>query len=369
MIEVTHLTSAHPRNDIRIFVKMCRSLAKNDKYKVNLVVADGLGFQEVDKVNIYDVGERSGSRFSRMTKTVSKVYKKAKKLDSAIYHLHDPELLPVARKLKKLGKVVIFDAHEDLPKQILGKPYLNKFSKILLSNFFAYYEKFICKHLDAVITATPIIRDKFSYFCKTSIDINNFPFMDELYIQDGWDNKAKEICYIGGIDVNRGIREVVDAMSKVKDCSLNLAGKFSEEKVENEINLTSGWERVNYLGQIERKDLVNVLGRSMAGLVTFLAVPNHINAQPNKMFEYMSAGLPVIGSDFSLWREIIVGYDCGVCVDPSDATAIARAIEFLLSNPQRAMVMGQNGRRAIEIKFNWKNEEAKLLALYGSLTV
>ena len=94
MITITHLTSAHQRYDTRIFIKMCSSLAEHG-YDVSLVAADGLGNEVKNGVNIVDVGVKSGGRLSRMTKTVNKVFKKAVELDVDIYHLHDPELLPI----------------------------------------------------------------------------------------------------------------------------------------------------------------------------------------------------------------------------------------------------------------------------------
>jgi glycosyltransferase involved in cell wall biosynthesis len=128
-----------------------------------------------------------------------------------------------------------------------------------------------------------------------------------------------------------------------------------------------GWQAVNEQGFVDRAGVRQVLGRSVAGLVTFHSLPNHIDAQPNKMFEYMSAGIPVIASDFPLWREIVLGNECGLCVDPMDAAAIAKAIDYLVQHPDEARQMGENGRRAVLERYNWSVEEAKLLGFYNQI--
>lgn len=363
---IVHLTSVHSRGDTRIFLKQCRSLA-NAGYNVGLVVADGIGDDVADGVHVHDVGCGS-SRLDRVLNTTRRVLAKAVELDADMYHLHDPELLVAGLRLMRAGKKVIFDAHEDVPKQLLSKPYLGRHRLQALASAYAAFEHYACGRLDAIIAATPTIRDKFLSVNKSTIDINNYPLSNELCSLEPSDSTKAEVCYVGGISDIRGIRETVAALGLVQSSvSLNLCGKFSDPTLTSELKQLPGWARVNELGFVDRAGLREVLGRSLAGLVTFHPLPNHIDAQPNKMFEYMSAGVPVIGSNFPLWHQIIEGDECGICVDPLDSSALAGAIDFLAQHPEEVRRMGSNGRRAIMDRYNWPHEEKKLLKFYEEI--
>jgi glycosyltransferase involved in cell wall biosynthesis len=370
MTKVIHLTSVHTRYDIRIFIKECISLAKHG-YKVYLVVADGKGDEIKNGVNIHDVGNKPSSRIKRMLLTTEKVFKKAKELDGDIYHLHDPELMPLGLKLKKLGKKIIFDAHEDLPKQTLGKYYLNRFVRYFLSRGITFYEKKVCKKFDVIVTATPSIRDKFLKINPNSIDINNYPILGELLSETCWQNKLNTVCYVGGLSEIRGIKQIVKAMELVKsDATLKLAGSFSDEQnLKDEVATYEGWLKTQFLQQLDRIEVKKLLAESKIGLVTFLPLPNHVDAQPNKMYEYMSASIPIITSDFEMWRMVVDINECGICVNPEDPSAIAKAIDELISNPTKAERMGENGRKAVTNIYNWSIEEKKLLTLYKQLEI
>jgi glycosyltransferase involved in cell wall biosynthesis len=364
-LKIVHLTSVHPRFDVRIYYKNCKSLVLNG-YNVSLVVADGKGDEVKDGVSIVDVGATTAGRLSRMIKTSSLVYEKAKELDGDIYHLHDPELIPAGLRLKKLGKKVIFDSHEDVSKQILSKPYLSKISKIILSTIFEWYEYWSLPKFDYLIAATPFIRDKLLKINPNTVYISNFPLLNEFKISS-WMHKENAVVYIGAITEMRGIKKVILALSFTQNVRLNLAGIFSENIFEEKIKQIENWSKVNTLGILNRQQVNEVLNKSVAGLVTLLPVPNHITSQPTKMYEYMAAGIPVIASNFSLWREIIEGNQCGICVDPFNPKAIGDAIQYLIDNPKEAEQMGKNGRKAVEQKYNWSIEEKKLLKLYKDL--
>lgn len=365
--KIVHLTSAHPRFDTRIFYKMCMSLAKQN-YSVSLVVADGKGNEKKNYIDIIDVGASKG-RLKRIFKTTKQVYVKAIELDADIYHLHDPELIPMGVKLKKKGKRVIFDAHEDLPKQILGKPYLKPFTRKILSFCILHYEKLACNKLSAIIAATPYIRDKFLKINPTTIDVNNYPMLGELITPNvNWTDKSNSVCYVGGISEIRGIHELVKAMELLtSNASLKLGGSFNSSSFETQVKKEKGWNKVEELGWLNREQVASVYADSIAGLVTLYPVINYLDSLPVKMFEYMSAGIPVIASNFPLWKEIIEGNSCGICVDPLTPIEIASAIEHLIKHPDEAKKMGVNGQKAVTEKYNWAQEELKLLTLYKTL--
>lgn len=363
---VVHLTSVHGRKDTRIFIKQCRTLAAHG-YDVTLIVADGRGEDHIDGVTIMDVGVLDG-RLNRIFITSREVLGRAIKLNADIYHLHDPELIPAGLKLKRLGKTVIFDSHEDTPRQLLGKPYLGSISRKILSSAFSLFECYACPKFDAIVTATPFIREKFSKINRLVVDVNNFPLIGELDGGLPWTAKHQEVCYVGGIGAIRGIRQLIQACALLRSSTrLNLVGQFCEATVEAEINKHPGWEHVNDLGYLDRASVRDVMARSLAGIVTFLPLPNHIDSHPTKMFEYMSSGIPVIASNFPLWKSIIEGNQCGLCVDPLDPHAIAAAIDYLANHPDIARSMGENGRNAVIEKYNWNVQARKLTNLYGDL--
>ncbi|MCK5535857.1 MAG: glycosyltransferase, partial [Bacteroidales bacterium] len=127
------------------------------------------------------------------------------------------------------------------------------------------------------------------------------------------------------------------------------------------------WSKVNYYGFVNRVEASEILAKSKAGLVTFFSAPNHIHARPNKMFEYMSAGLPIIASDFTDWKEIIEKHQVGICVNPESPIAIAEAVKKIFENEDLTTQFSKNGKKAINESFNWESEAKKLTELYKQI--
>ena len=364
---IAHLTSVHPRFDIRIYHKMCKSLRKLGD--VHIICADGLGEQNINGINIIDVG-KSANRFSRIWFSANKIYQKANLIDADIYHIHDPELIRIGYKLLKKGKKVIFDSHEDVGATILNKPYLNSTFRKLISTSYNIYETYMLKKFSALIGPTPFIKKKLKQINPFTEKICNYPIIDELKIEYQKKEYEKfEVCFVGGISHQRGVKELIKALELTKNkVYLNLVGDFISEQYEKELRAEKGWKYVNYFGYIgDRIKLKEIYQKTIIGIVTLLPNPNDINSLPIKMFEYMESQLPVIASDFDYFKEIFAEIKCGVNVNPNSPKNIAKAIDDLIDNPIKREEMAENGYQAIINKFNWAIEEKKLLILYKNL--
>lgn len=364
--KICHLTSAHPWEDIRIFHKECSSLAKNTSYDVFLVSGKGADVSKND-VRVYGVESAADSgRFSRMRATVNAVYSKALELDADLYHIHDPELLRIAIKLKRKGKKVVYDAHEDLPRQILGKYWIPKWLRKVASVIFERYENWVVKKMDAVVAATPFIKTRFGKINPNTIDVNNYPILSVCEVKPS-NGLGNYVCYAGGITANRGILSLVQAMDLLPDVQLKLAGIYSPETFRDELVSEKGWSSVQELGYIGRSEVKSLIKHSIAGIVTLKPLPNYLDSLPIKMFEYMYEGIPVIASNFPYWRTIIENDGVGLCVNPDSPEEIADAIKVFMNDPLLREKMGKRGREMVLQKYNWGIEERKLMDLYRKL--
>lgn len=365
MIKVVHLTSVHPRYDTRIF-KECSSLAKNN-FKVTLIVADNKGNEICQDVSIVDVGKVE-SRIKRYLITARKVYKMSFRLDADIYHFHDPELIFCGFLLKMKGKKVIYDVHEDVPLQILSKNYIPKYFKKIISRLFNFLEKRGSKKFDFIFTSTDFIKGIFLRINRSCETVNNYPIIGQLSNDVKWKDKENAILYVGSINEFRGITETIRSLKFVKtNVVFYLGGNFGEQIFHEKLKKEESYKYVNYQGYVDKVKYKELCSKSKIGIIIDQPIENYLDAFATKMFEYMEAGIPFVCSDFPKWKEFVAVNNCGICVNPNNPDEISNVITFLLENDKIASEMGENGRKAVFEKYNWKSEEQKLIRIYSEL--
>ncbi len=361
---ICHITSVHYRYDTRIFLKECASLAQHFP-RVNLIVADGLGDEVKNNIRVIDVGPKPKNKLLRFIRTPLKIYRKVRELNPEIVHFHDPELLPYALLMRRRARV-IYDAHEDFPKQVFSKSYIKRSWKPIISRFSEWFETFVAKRISGVIVALPKMKLRFRQLGVVTENINNYPRIGELASHSADAKKERAVAYVGIISDIRGSEFLIRALQICK-VKLYLAGDYESDAFRNKLIQMEGWKYVEELGKISRSQMAAVLGKASAGIVTFLNLPNHYEAQPNKLFEYMSAGIPVISSNFPLWMSIVEGNNCGICVEPTSPEAIAQAITRIVSDVENAYHMGLNGLKAVHEHYNWEAERVKLISFYEKI--
>ncbi len=364
---IAHLTSVHSTFDVRIFQKECRTLAQAG-YDV-ILIAPHERAELVEGVRIHPVS-KSASRWERMTKTAWEVFRAAMTSRTSVCHFHDPELLPFGVLLKMAGKRVIYDVHEHVSSDILSKHWIDRRLRRPIAFMVGLMEQMAARTFDAVVVATPAIASHFP--SRHRVLVQNFPLTGELVTGGAipFGQRKPNVLYVGSITEMKGAREMVAAMGKLPKrltSRLVLLGDIEPEGLKHELTTSPEWWHIDALGFQPRNAVARFAGDSRVGLVLFHPLPNYSDSQPNKLYEYMSAGLPVIASNFPAWKSMIDKEGCGLVVNPLDSDEIAGAITWMLEHPKEAEAMGRRGQLAVNSTYNWQTQADGLLELYETL--
>lgn len=371
--KICHITSAHPRYDGRIFEKQCISLRKFG-YDVNLICIDSGEDEIKDGIKIHAINYNFKSKIDRLLKANKLLYKKAKEIDADVYQIHDPELLPLLLKLKKNGKKVIFDSHEDWISYVSEISWIPVLLRSILTFVFKVYFSFVLKKIDLVITVSPHIVTKYKKYSNNVSFITNYPIINDKFIidRDRFINENTSICYAGTVYKMSNQESIIKVINRIdNDFKYNIIGDIDLDFKNNLLKLDCN-NKTNFIERVSKEKLFELYSNSIAGMVIF---DYHANCGweigtlgNNKIFEYMYAGLPIICTNFELWKTMIVDkYKCGICVEPGNENQIEDAIRFIFNNKEKAYEMGQNGIKAVCEEFNWKTQEVELINVYMKL--
>jgi glycosyltransferase involved in cell wall biosynthesis len=360
-IKVCHITTVHQANDNRIFFKECTSLT-DAGYEVVLLCANAISTERNGVQIIGFKGHRSRVKRFFLTSLFS-AYNEALKINAALYHLHDPELVWTGLLLKLSGKKVIMDVHENNAAAILSRPYIKAaFTRKLLSGFIKLIEAITLPFFNGIVTARPDISDLFPKL--NPVTVRNFPILPDYdQIPDiSLDKEKKAIIYVGGATRIRGIIELIEAMDSVESAELWILGPFESQEFLQECKSMNGWRNVRYLGVVEADKIFPYIKAADVGIITFLPLPNHITTLATKPFEYMACGLPVIMSNFHYWKSFFG--ESAIYVDPSNSAEIAKAIDELMHDDQKLLELKKMNLQLAREEYNWQKEKEKLLNLY-----
>lgn len=308
MNKVCILISGYPRDNARIFQRQAKSLLVSG-FDVSILTNDG-GIDEcIDGINIFCTKFWS-SRFKVLLFARQQFLERCLKINSDIYFIHSPELLWLGLKLKSLGKIVIYDAHEDLPRHILEKEWLPRLFRLPISFLVNIFLDFTFSKIDAIVSPHLHVIERYRLINSNCVLITNFTktVSSSNFNLNEYLNRPNSICYSGTAYFHSNQIQVLEAIKDIDDIVYNIAGTIPD-KLYRQMQSHVSFTKVNFLGLLEFKYLANFYLNARIGIVIIDYKLNLGNKRGtyavNKMFEYMESGLPIICSDYDLWIEVI----------------------------------------------------------------
>lgn len=359
---VVHVSSAHRWTDNRIHFREATSIAEAG-YDVHLVAVEHDLCVRSTPVTVRRLPHRG--RMARVTIGSAHAVLVALRTGAEIFHLHDPELVWAIPILKALGRTVIYDAHEDLPAQTLNKHYLPRRARPLVA-WLAHAAVRIASSSHHVIAATESIARTFPEQ-KVSV-VHNYPRTDvKPHDPKPITSRPNRLVYVGAISQERGVGILLDTMIQPEfptGWEVALAGEASPASLLADMRKRPCWARVDYRGFVPPDQAQLLMEQSRLGILLLQRNKAYLESLPTKLFEYFAAGIPVIASDFPLWRPIILEHDCGTLVDETDPSAVARAIASYAQDSEKLTRQGLNARALAMQSHNWTAEALVLMNAY-----
>ncbi len=370
-VRVCFFTTVLRLDDVRLFYRECRSLARAG-CEVHVVHCGE--FSGVKEGVQFHAAGAAKNRCHRMFIKPWAVMRRALKIGSTIYHFHDPELLVVGFIMRwVLGKKVVFDMRESTARQIMGKEYLPRWSRKVISVGYSIIERICLKGMSVIVA-----NDRSGEEYLGSYLVRNFPEVDEGLMAGAPDMPARlkqpSLIYIGGVWESRGALVYVELARRLTErghrITMMIIGPYEEDfgrRLKAKVHEYGLDDRVKITGRLSYPEAMALCSRAAIGLSILMPMPNYTFCLAGKMIEYMMCGTPVLASDFAHWRPYIEDEGTGRMVDPHDIDEIVRTCEQMLGDAAELEAMGRRGMEAVRSKCNWSCEFMELLRCYSDL--
>ncbi len=364
---VCHLTLSHTPFDVRVFEKECRTLTEAS-YDVHLAVPRAPEGEVRSGVTMHDIPKvTGGGAVARWKARLAQTYAVARRIDARVYHLHDPELIPVGLKLARHGARIIYDAHEDAPLEAWSLNRGRPLHRLVLTTLWWGLLERAKRRFDLFIAATPEIARKFP--ADRTIEVRNYPRIEMFPNVTSAHSRARgrNLVFAGLVSQTRGAIEMLDALAAVpsSDVRLKLFGTIASESLQKRMEAHPAWTRVDYVGHRPWREVLDEYGQALGGLLLYESTPEQLHCMPVKLFEFLLGGVPVIASDIPFWRELLDDNPAVIFVDMRDPAEVAAVIESIAADPVSAHRMGETGRAHAQARFNWDGEGVKLIEAYA----
>ncbi|OAI38667.1 hypothetical protein AYO38_02030 [bacterium SCGC AG-212-C10] len=367
-LRVCVLTSVHPPLDTRVFHRQAKSMAAAE-FDV-LMIAPGAPADPVSRVRFASLPEWGGRAGRPLRWPV--LMAKALRARADVYHFHDPELLPWGLLLKWIsGRPVIYDSHEYLREDILGKHWIPAALRKPVAFISDRIEKWVARHLSAVVVVTEEMATRFAPYQDDVVTVKNLP--PSPILPDPLPERQPVVIYAGLMNVERGLDILEETARLVRErhpeCEFHILGtvEWHGMPAGSAERSAEDWTArgIHFLGTAPQPEVAGMLVAAACGwLPRSPHAANNLLAWPNKLVEYMVVGLPVVASDLPLQAQVVNDADCGFVVEALSPRAHADAICAVLDDPVEAARLGENGRRVAQEQYTWEGESAKLRSLY-----
>lgn len=373
---VCHLTTSHPPADTRILLRECESLAASG-HDVELHVVIGASSVPAPVVGAVPVVLHRLALPGRLARLVLRPWfglVVGLRTGRQVIHLHDPEMLVLAPLFALAGRSVVYDVHEDVPRQIAGKEWLPPVIRSVGGAAFERVENWCTGRVAVVVAATDAIAERFERIHPRVFRVRNYASLDHFPPPVPPAARTHDVCFVGVINAVRGAEQML-AVAERSGARVIIAGPCHPPELAARFEAVAA--RVpgfRFLGPVPHGEAVRIMGDSKLGMLLFQPVPNNVDAQPNKLYEYLAAGTPVIGPRFPRFVEVIDGTQrpgdqVGVTIDPTSADDAVAAVQDLLGDPDRLARISAQARRVFEERFSWETEHKELLRAYEALPV
>lgn len=363
-----HLTTVHHPYDPRIYHKECLSLYRAG-FDVTLIAQGDKKHFNKSLINFIPI-KRYKNRLSRMLFGTIAIFKKARKIDADVYHFHDPELMPIGWLLKKKNNIVIYDIHEDYVTSILQKKYLPKPIRNLIAKLYKLFENIFINKFNLCL-AEKYYKEMYPEGkCILNYPINN---RQNATLKSSNVQMSNKLLYTGNISTVRGALIHAKLPQIDENITVEMIGKCPKDLAEEMMTIAGHRKEslkikgIDEFIEKEEIDEAYIKGNWLAGLALFPPTEHYKKKELTKFFEYMNAGIPIICSDFPVWKDFVERYECGIAVDPFNHEEIKQAIQYLKNNPNQARIMSLNGKCAVMKELNWRIEEKELIDWYSQL--